>query len=70
MTRVVSLGQLLINFWTEIIDVDSGQKALQELEQRRFHMVLCDVLMPDIDGLELLTRIRKMEDCKQIPVIS
>jgi two-component system, NtrC family, response regulator AtoC len=47
--------------------VSSGREALQALEEAYFDLVLSDVKMPEMDGLELLERIRA--DYPEIPVV-
>jgi DNA-binding NtrC family response regulator len=37
----------------------NGQEALAVLEKKRFQLVLADIMMPNIDGLEMLRRINK-----------
>jgi CheY-like chemotaxis protein len=41
--------------------VDDGKKALACLEQRRFDLVLLDIMMPVMDGLAALAAIRRQE---------
>ncbi|MEB0033200.1 response regulator [Undibacterium sp. RTI2.1] len=41
--------------------VDDGKKALECLAQRRFDLVLLDIMMPVMDGLEALATIRTKE---------
>ena len=36
----------------------SATEALQRLEERDFHLMITDIGMPDIDGYELVTRVR------------
>ena len=39
--------------------VASGSEALKVLGQHSFDLVLCDLVMPDMDGLDLLNRARQ-----------
>jgi len=47
----------------------NGLDALQMLEEQRIDLVLLDVLMPGMDGIEVLQRIKASETLKSIPVI-
>lgn len=48
---------------------ESGQQALDLMQERAFDLVLLDVIMPDIDGLEVLRRIKSDERLAEIPVV-
>lgn len=50
----------------EIVAVTSGQEALDILDEQNFDMILLDVWMPDMNGLETLKRIRVKH---QMPVV-
>ncbi len=50
-----------------LTSVDSGVKALELLKNENFDLVLLDVTMPEMDGIETLKRIRKID--KDIDVI-
>ena len=40
-------------------EADGGTVALEALDNDRFNLVLLDIRLPDIDGLEILKTIRK-----------
>lgn len=44
-----------------------GEEALEQLAQKNFDLILIDLVMPGLGGLELLGRIR--EKCPRMPVI-
>lgn len=49
--------------------VDSGNKALEYLATNHPDLVILDVMMPGIDGLEVLGRMRKNPTTADVPVI-
>lgn len=49
-------------------DASSGGEALDLLENEYYPLVLCDFIMPGIDGLEVLKKIKKLYD-KSVEVI-
>lgn len=48
----------------------NGEEALEILEHERFDIVLLDVSMPGIHGVELITKIRSMPDSPPILVLT
>jgi diguanylate cyclase (GGDEF)-like protein len=53
----------------EVTEADSGLKALELIESQEFDLVLLDVMMPGIDGVETLRRIRSRKSPAVLPVI-
>ncbi len=52
-----------------VITVETGEEALILLSKEKIDAVLLDVMLPKIDGLEVLRRIRATEKIKKIPII-
>ncbi len=50
----------------EIISVSSGAQALEILAEQDIHIILLDLVMPEMDGFETLTHIQEKYD---IPVV-
>lgn len=48
---------------------NSGRKALDVIENQRFDLILLDIMMPEMDGFEVLTVIRKTHSIADFPVI-
>ena len=46
-----------------------GQKALDFLEKNKPDLLILDIIVPNVDGWEILRRIRKKEKFKNLPVI-
>lgn len=47
----------------------SGKEALESIRQRRPALILLDLHMPDMDGMEVLEAIKKLPECKKVPVM-
>ncbi len=48
-------------------DAEDGKSAMEKLNNKKYDLVLCDIKMPKMDGLEVLDKILERED--DIPVI-
>jgi DNA-binding response OmpR family regulator len=52
----------------EVMPALTGHEALQMLYRRRPDLILLDVMMPDLDGMELLKILKIEESTASIPV--
>lgn len=53
----------------EVIEARNGIEAMKKLETIRPDLILLDIIMPYMDGVEVLKKIKKDEKLKTIPVI-
>jgi adenylate cyclase len=52
-----------------VVSVDGGQQALLALAEEEFDLVLLDLIMPDINGFDVLVRMKADGRLRRIPVI-
>ena len=68
-TNLQLVGQMLKREGFQISVAKDGQTALNQLSSNAFDLVLLDIMMPEMDGIETCKRIKSTEKIKDIPVI-
>lgn len=53
----------------QVIGALDGETGLKEVRERIPDVILLDLLLPGIDGFEVLRRLKKDEELRRIPVI-
>lgn len=53
----------------EVVEAASGFEALRVLPARRVDLIVTDINMPDINGLELISFVRANVNYRRIPVV-
>ncbi len=53
----------------KIVEASDGVDALKKLSEEKFHLIIADINMPMMDGLKLLSIIRKDPQYNNVPVI-
>jgi diguanylate cyclase (GGDEF)-like protein len=48
---------------------NNGEQALQKVQASPPDLILLDVLMPDLDGIEVARRLREAKELKRVPII-
>src|SRR3989339_776364 len=54
-----TLDYILTDKGYEVATVNNGFKAIEMIKERKFDIVLTDIKMPDINGVEVLKEIKK-----------
>ena len=54
----------------QILAAESGQEALEILQKESIHLILLDVHMPDMDGLEVLRKIKEEDEEMDVIMVS
>lgn len=63
------ISRQLARFGYVVATAGDGEQALELMRQQEFDLVLLDVIMPVLDGVETLTRLRSEERLADTPVI-
>ena len=66
---VNALKIYLMNPDFKLFEANTGVQALEVMEREDIHLILLDIMMPEMDGLEMLQSIRKDFQISHIPVI-
>jgi adenylate cyclase len=55
--------------WTDLATADNGREALHKIAQERFDLVLLDIMMPEVNGYEVLKQLKTGPATRDIPVL-
>jgi two-component system cell cycle response regulator CpdR len=64
------LAQALVRAGHEVIDFGDGSEAWERLKSDRFDLLLTDIVMPGMDGIELAKRAAEMNAALKIMFIT
>jgi two-component system chemotaxis response regulator CheY len=53
----------------KVVEAANGAEALAALRENRVDLVLCDINMPVMDGLEFVRQMGTVENAKDVPVV-
>lgn len=67
--NLIALEAILEPLGQTLVRAQSGEEALRYLLQDDYAVILMDVQMPGLDGLETVALIKSRERCRHIPVI-
>jgi len=53
----------------KLLQVKTGEDGLKLLKSKKVNCILLDIMLPGMDGLKVLKKIKEIEQCKAVPVI-
>ena len=66
LQRVLKQAELPIG---EVLEASDGCEALEALRTKKFGLILSDIYMPNMDGLQLLSYLQATGAYKNVPIV-
>jgi len=63
------ISQKLLKEGYDIAEAVDGEKGIKSVKDEKPDLILLDLILPGIDGFEVLTKIKKDSEIAEIPVI-
>ena len=64
-----NIAQMLTLEGYRVLDYADGSAALAQARELRPDLVLCDIMMPGMDGYQLCKTLRQSPDTARVPVV-
>lgn len=61
---------LLAAFGYDVVTAGDGEAAMQEIDRGTFDLIVCDVQMPRMNGLQFIAALRRRLDLATPPVVA
>lgn len=66
LQRVLVQAEVMLG---KVYEANDGSEALERLKTDKVGLILSDINMPNMDGLELLAKLRAEDEWKTVPII-
>lgn len=66
----ILLKKLLEPKGFDVDEAEDGLSGLEKLREKRYDLILLDINMEGMNGYEIATRIKSMDECKDIPLVA
>jgi CheY-like chemotaxis protein len=53
----------------EVLAASGGREALELARQKRIDMLICDLLMPDLDGFAVVSALKSDAQTRDVPIV-
>lgn len=65
-----AFGRLLRIYGFDVREATDGREALDQMDEFRPHLVLTDLMMPVMDGVELIRRLKENPANADLPIVA
>jgi CheY-like chemotaxis protein len=63
------VAQILDDVGFEVVAASNGRLAFEKLQQHPIDFIVLDILLPEMDGFEIYSKLQAKPDTKDIPVL-
>jgi chemosensory pili system protein ChpA (sensor histidine kinase/response regulator) len=63
------VAEILSDLGFEVTTATNGMAAFEKLRQRSIDFIVLDILLPEMDGFEIYSRLQANQDTQHIPVL-
>ena len=63
------MSEKLVSEGFEVASAINGEEGIKKIQELKPDLLLLDLILPGMDGFEVLSQIKKMPDIAQIPVV-
>ena len=53
----------------EVTEAEEGEKAIEKIGGGKFDLIICDVMMPNKNGWEVIKEVKSNPELNEIPII-
>ncbi|HOU45695.1 MAG TPA: response regulator [Candidatus Pacearchaeota archaeon] len=64
-----AIGESLKKVGYEVLSATDGQQAMEQIKSQDFDLIVLDIVLPKVDGFEVLKKIKSDPEKKDIPVL-
>jgi CheY-like chemotaxis protein len=69
--NIFALSTVLEDHEMQVVSADNGRDAIRTLQDDPgVDIVLMDIMMPEMDGMETMREIRKISSLKDLPIVA
>ncbi|MFK5915827.1 MAG: response regulator [Woeseiaceae bacterium] len=63
------IGLVLRKAGYTVVEGADGADGLSKLDGSEFHLIISDINMPNMNGIEMIGEIKKMPEYKDVPIV-